>query len=42
MVQEEDSRIGKEAYLYELKDISYDGKEDDLGPGQMKWVTGRY
>ena len=27
LVQEEDQQVGKEAYLYELKDVSYDGKE---------------
>ena len=40
-VQEEDQQVGKEAYLYELKDVSYDGKEvtgtwtDEMGDRQV-------
>lgn len=41
LVQEEDQQVGKEAYLYELKDVSYDGKEvtgtwtDEMGDRQV-------
>lgn len=41
LVQEEDQRVGKEAYLYELKDVSYNGKEvtgtwtDEMGDRQV-------
>ena len=38
---QEDQQVGKEAYLYELRDVSYDGKEvtgtwtDEMGDRQV-------